>query len=63
MLAANRFSGVDWKKAAKRQLVPPIVPKISSDGDASNFDSYDDEPLESGVVNGRDKYGDTFKDF
>lgn len=56
------FAGVDWKKAAKRQLVPPMVPKVSSDGDTSNFDLYEEEPLNAGTSQ-PDEYGDLFKDF
>jgi hypothetical protein len=57
-----RFAGVDWKKAARRQLTPPYVPAVRDDGDTSNFDAYpeDKDPL---TVPGPDPYRDVFADF
>lgn len=57
------FTGIDWKRAAKRQLPPVIIPRLTGEGDASNFDSYEDEPLQSGPTTGTDGFGDLFKDF
>ncbi|XP_075394277.1 cAMP-dependent protein kinase catalytic subunit PRKX-like [Tenrec ecaudatus] len=34
------FRTVDWEGVPHRKLKPPIVPKISREGDTSNFDSY-----------------------
>ncbi|XP_022916965.1 cAMP-dependent protein kinase catalytic subunit 3 [Onthophagus taurus] len=34
------FKGIDWQDVIMRKLKPPIVPKISNDGDTSNFDEY-----------------------
>ena len=37
------FKSVDWEEVYQRQLKPPIVPKVSSDGDTRNFDNYPEE--------------------
>ncbi|XP_038674120.1 cAMP-dependent protein kinase catalytic subunit PRKX [Scyliorhinus canicula] len=34
------FKYVDWEAVPLRKLKPPIVPKLSHDGDTSNFESY-----------------------
>jgi len=34
------FAGFDWVRLAERNLPPPTIPRISSDVDSSNFDSY-----------------------
>jgi len=34
------FAGLDWVRLADRSLPPPSVPRISSEVDSSNFDSY-----------------------
>ena len=34
------FKGVDWEEVFYRKLKPPIVPKVSYDGDTRNFDDY-----------------------
>lgn len=34
------FQGFDWDGLEQRRLTPPIVPKIRSSSDASNFDKY-----------------------
>lgn len=31
------FSGIDWEDVYNKKLKPPFVPKVSSDGDTSNF--------------------------
>ncbi|XP_006903241.1 PREDICTED: cAMP-dependent protein kinase catalytic subunit PRKX [Elephantulus edwardii] len=36
------FRVVDWDSVPLRKLKPPIVPKLSSDGDTSNFETYSD---------------------
>lgn len=37
------FKAIDWNVVLQRKLQPPIVPKISHDGDTKNFDKYDEE--------------------
>jgi len=34
------FKGLDWEDIFYRKLKPPIVPKVSYDGDTCNFDEY-----------------------
>ncbi|XP_032123666.1 cAMP-dependent protein kinase catalytic subunit PRKX isoform X2 [Sapajus apella] len=34
------FRSMDWEAVPQRKLKPPIVPKISGDGDTSNFETY-----------------------
>uniref|UniRef100_A0A2K5Q6A5 Protein kinase domain-containing protein n=1 Tax=Cebus imitator TaxID=2715852 RepID=A0A2K5Q6A5_CEBIM len=34
------FRSTDWEAVPQRKLKPPIVPKISGDGDTSNFETY-----------------------
>ncbi|KAM9577387.1 cAMP-dependent protein kinase catalytic subunit PRKX isoform 5-T5 [Trichechus inunguis] len=34
------FRTVDWEGVPNRRLKPPIVPKVTCDGDTSNFDTY-----------------------
>ncbi|KAM6141164.1 cAMP-dependent protein kinase catalytic subunit PRKX [Erethizon dorsatum] len=34
------FRAVDWDAVPQRKLKPPIVPKLSGDGDTSNFETY-----------------------
>ncbi|XP_072307479.1 cAMP-dependent protein kinase catalytic subunit PRKX [Eucyclogobius newberryi] len=37
------FKTVDWEAVPLRKLKPPIIPKVSHDGDTSNFDIYPDD--------------------
>ncbi|KAJ0009656.1 hypothetical protein NQD34_001358 [Periophthalmus magnuspinnatus] len=37
------FKTVDWDAVPLRKLKPPIVPKVSHDGDTSNFDVYPED--------------------
>ena len=37
------FKAIDWELVVQKKLVPPIVPKVSGDGDTKNFDKYDEE--------------------
>jgi len=41
------FREVNWQLLETGQLRPPYRPKVEDDGDASNFDQYPDEVLES----------------
>ena len=34
------FKGLDWEEVYYRKLKPPIIPKVSYDGDTCNFDEY-----------------------
>ncbi|XP_020792233.1 cAMP-dependent protein kinase catalytic subunit PRKX [Boleophthalmus pectinirostris] len=56
------FKTVDWEAVPLRKLKPPIVPKVSHDGDTSNFDVYpEDEWKKDAPVPQKDL--DLFKNF
>ncbi len=38
-----RFAGFDWTALYEKRLPAPIVPKIKSPEDTSNFDDYPDD--------------------
>lgn len=38
------FNNFDWKLMIARQLKPPYIPKIKSEGDTSNFSQYPESP-------------------
>jgi CRP-like cAMP-binding protein len=49
------FSTFDWKALIERRLKAPIIPKIASPEDISNFDDYpDDDEIPPYVDNGTD---------
>lgn len=56
------FKGVDWDDMYALRVPSPYVPKVSSEGDASNFDKYEEESI-SWCDDGVDPYEDIFKDF
>ncbi|XP_024918079.1 cAMP-dependent protein kinase catalytic subunit PRKX isoform X1 [Cynoglossus semilaevis] len=37
------FKTIDWEAVPQRKLKPPIVPKVSHEGDTSNFDVYPED--------------------
>ncbi|XP_039602160.1 cAMP-dependent protein kinase catalytic subunit PRKX, partial [Polypterus senegalus] len=37
------FKSIDWEAVPQKKLKPPIVPKVSHDGDTSNFESYPED--------------------
>jgi serine/threonine protein kinase len=37
------FKGIDWDKLIKLEVQAPYIPKVSGEGDASNFDIYPEE--------------------
>jgi len=55
------FKGIDWEDVYSRKLKPPFVPKISGEGDTSNFQEYSDEELEIEPVTEREAR--VFQDF
>uniref|UniRef100_A0A671KQ51 Protein kinase X-linked n=1 Tax=Sinocyclocheilus anshuiensis TaxID=1608454 RepID=A0A671KQ51_9TELE len=56
------FKSVDWDSVPCRKLKPPIVPKVSHEGDTSNFDTYpEDEWKKDTPVPAKDL--EIFKDF
>ena len=42
------------------QVEAPYIPRCTGPGDASNFDEYDEEPIN---VSSTEKYGTEFEDF
>ncbi|XP_059483886.1 cAMP-dependent protein kinase catalytic subunit PRKX isoform X1 [Neocloeon triangulifer] len=40
------FKVFDWQDVIGRKLEPPIVPKVDSDGDTSNFDDYPEQAVD-----------------
>jgi len=56
------FSEIDWKKLAEVKVKAPYIPPFSSEGDASNFDSYPEDHDPYGLP-GPDLYSEEFKNF
>ncbi|XP_017457623.1 cAMP-dependent protein kinase catalytic subunit PRKX isoform X1 [Rattus norvegicus] len=56
------FRGVEWESVPQRKLKPPIVPKLSSDGDISNFETYPEGELDK-TPSVSDEDLETFKNF
>jgi len=56
------FSEIDWKKLAEVKVKAPYIPPFSSEGDASNFDSYPEDHDPYGLP-GPDLYAEEFKNF
>ena len=54
------FSEIDWKKLAEVKVKAPYIPPFSSEGDASNFDSYPEDHDPYGLP-GPDLYAEEFK--
>ena len=42
------FASIDFEKLAKREIKAPFIPEIKGEGDASNFDKYDEDNLPYG---------------
>ncbi|KAL1021835.1 hypothetical protein UPYG_G00018650 [Umbra pygmaea] len=56
------FKSVDWEGVPLRKMKPPIVPKVTHEGDTSNFDAYpEDEWKNDTPVPAKDL--EIFKDF
>ncbi|XP_075813459.1 cAMP-dependent protein kinase catalytic subunit PRKX isoform X2 [Microtus pennsylvanicus] len=56
------FRGVEWESVPQRKLKPPIVPKLSGDGDTSNFETYPESEWDK-TPPVSDKELETFKNF
>ncbi|XP_052783690.1 cAMP-dependent protein kinase catalytic subunit PRKX-like isoform X4 [Mya arenaria] len=37
------FKSVDWEDVLNRKLTPPIIPKVTHEGDTKNFDTYSED--------------------
>jgi len=40
------FKGINWASVAMAQLVPPFQPEVTSEGDTSNFDQYQEQEVD-----------------
>ncbi|KAJ3324599.1 camp-dependent protein kinase catalytic subunit [Boothiomyces sp. JEL0866] len=56
------FAGVDWDKLKNLEIPSPYVPKLSHEGDTSNFDVYPEDHEPYGAT-GPDPHRERFKDF
>ncbi|KAG0182423.1 camp-dependent protein kinase catalytic subunit [Apophysomyces sp. BC1034] len=56
------FETIDFEKLTHRNVKPPFVPNVKSEGDASNFDKYDEEKMPYGLQQA-DPYRKYFTDF
>lgn len=54
------FKSISWTSIFDQSVKPPFVPKVSGPSDYSQFDKYDDIPLD---VAATDKYEKEFADF
>lgn len=60
------FKGLNWDDVLEKKLKPPIVPKVSHEGDTGNFDDYperDGRRRPPSTASSSDKEVDTFDDF
>ena len=57
------FRGIEWEKLVAEQIRPPFKPKVASDGDASNFDSYPEEVSSAAAQSIDDPAYERFPDF
>ncbi|XP_065324809.1 cAMP-dependent protein kinase catalytic subunit alpha-like isoform X3 [Gordionus sp. m RMFG-2023] len=54
------FHAMDWLNIFLRKIEAPFIPKIKGPGDASNFDDYDEEPIN---IASEDKCSKEFGEF
>ncbi|RXK39287.1 AGC/PKA protein kinase [Tremella mesenterica] len=57
------FAEVDWDKLYRREIPAPYVPKIDGDGDASQFDRYQEADISEYGKVGTGPYDHFFTDF
>ncbi|TXT08999.1 hypothetical protein VHUM_02473 [Vanrija humicola] len=57
------FAEVDWDKLYRREIPAPYVPKIDGEGDASQFDRYQEADVSSYGKVGTSQYDHLFVDF
>ncbi|CAE6380661.1 unnamed protein product [Rhizoctonia solani] len=58
------FSEVPWERLANKEVQPPYVPQLGGDGDASQFERYNEEDTgQYGQMAGRDPHAALFADF
>ncbi|KAK7873091.1 hypothetical protein R5R35_000371 [Gryllus longicercus] len=56
------FKGIDWQDVYYRKLKPPIVPRVTYDGDTRNFDEYPEADWKSAPCVGESEQK-LFEDF
>lgn len=54
------FKALDWDSVLSKKMKPSFKPKVAGEGDTSNFDDYDEEPIRSSSIN---EYADEFSAF
>ncbi|KAJ1299778.1 hypothetical protein OPQ81_011994 [Rhizoctonia solani] len=58
------FAEVPWERLANKEVQPPYVPQLGGDGDASQFERYNEEDTgQYGQMTGRDPHAGLFTDF
>eukprot|EP01132_Coremiostelium_polycephalum_P004739 gene4739-5915_t len=59
------FSDIDWNKLRDRKIQAPFVPSIQHQGDSSNFEQYEEEPMcdEPPPPSFVDPFAHLFRDF
>ncbi|RSH86881.1 camp-dependent protein kinase catalytic subunit [Apiotrichum porosum] len=63
IFAHGWFAEVDWDKLYRREIPAPYVPKIDGEGDASQFDRYQEADVTSYGKTGTSPYDHLFVDF
>jgi serine/threonine protein kinase len=56
------FKSIDFDKLAKREIKAPFIPHVQGEGDASNFDTYDEKHHTYGATE-PDPYRKYFTEF
>ncbi|CAG5132067.1 unnamed protein product [Candidula unifasciata] len=56
------FKGQNWEDVLAKKLKPPIVPKISHEGDTTNFETYDEDDWRTTPA-ASEEHNERFKDF
>lgn len=54
------FKTLDWDAVLNKKVKPAYKPKVSGEGDTSNFDQYDEEPFRTNSIN---EYAEEFTTF
>ncbi|WVW84081.1 hypothetical protein I302_106110 [Kwoniella bestiolae CBS 10118] len=63
IFAHGWFAEVDWDKLYRREIPAPYVPKIEGEGDASQFDRYQEADVSAYGKAGTGPYDHLFSDF
>ena len=63
IFAHGWFAEVDWDKLYRREIPAPYVPKIAGEGDASQFDRYQEADVSEYGKAGTGPYDHFFTEF